>query len=67
MIPNIAEVDVDVKSLASVILRRNISSSATDSQDIANQANNQNLWERLSNETKEYVKGELLKIIDANN
>jgi hypothetical protein len=53
-----------VKSLAAVILRRNISSSASDSQDIQNQANNANLWERLSPEAKTYIKNELLKTID---
>lgn len=34
----------DVKCLGAVILRRNISSTAVDSQDIANQDNNSNLW-----------------------
>ncbi len=53
----------DIKSLAAVILRRNISYTATDSQDIANQDNNTNLWKRLSPDGQNYVKSELLKII----
>lgn len=59
----IAECNVEVKSLASVILRRNISYTATDSQDVNDQANNANLWSRLTPETKNYVKTELLTII----
>jgi hypothetical protein len=51
-----------VKSLAAVILRRNISSTAADSQDL-NSANNKNLWERLTNEAKEFVKAELIKTV----
>jgi hypothetical protein len=54
-----------VKSLSAVILRRNISNTATDSQDITNQANNANLWERMTPEEKDYIKSELLKTIDA--
>jgi len=46
-------------------LRRNISSTATDSQDLANQDNNANLWKRLSAEAKEFAKVELLKTISA--
>lgn len=53
----------DVKSLAAVILRRNISYTATDSQDIANQDNNANLWKRLSADGQTYIKNELLKVI----
>jgi len=54
---------IDVKSLAAVILRRNISYTAFDSQDISNQENNANLWKRLSVEAREFVKVELLKAI----
>jgi hypothetical protein len=52
-----------VKSLAAVILRRNISHTAADSQDTINLANNKNLWERLSPEARELVKTELLKTL----
>jgi len=44
-------------------LRRNISFTATDSQDILNQANNANLWKRLSVEAQTVVKNELIKAI----
>lgn len=54
-----------MKSLAAVILRRNISYTATDSQDVVNQANNANLWSRLTPETKTYVKTELLNTVQA--
>jgi hypothetical protein len=54
---------VDVKSLAAVILRRNISSTSTDSQDISNAENNVNLWKRLSPDGQNFIKGELLKVI----
>ena len=36
--------NLEVKSLAAVILRRNISTSAVDSQDVGNAENNYNLW-----------------------
>lgn len=52
-----------MKSLAAVILRRNISYTATDSQDIQNQQNNLNLWKRLSPDAHTYIKAELLKVI----
>lgn len=48
-----------------MILRRNISYTATDSQDLANQANNANLWSRLSADAKTFVKTELIKTISA--
>lgn len=55
----------DVKCLAAVILRRNISYTAHDSQDIANQDNNANLWKRISPDAQNYVKQELLKVLSA--
>jgi hypothetical protein len=51
----------DVKSLAAVILRRNISSTAVDSQDVG--STNENLWKRLSPDARNFVKNELLKAI----
>lgn len=60
----IAEFNIEVKSLAAVILRRNISYTATDSQDLSNQANNANLWKRMSADAQNMVKSELLKAID---
>lgn len=59
----IAEYDSEAKSLAAVILRRNISATAIDSQDTANVSNNLNLWQRLSAEAKEVLKTELLKTL----
>ena len=53
----------DVKALASVILRRNISFTAVDSQDIGNAINNENLWKRLTPDAQTFVKNELLKAI----
>ena len=61
--PPIAVYTGDVKSLAAVILRRNISYTAIDSQDIGNAANNENLWKRLSPDAQNFVKNELLKAI----
>jgi hypothetical protein len=52
-----------VKALASVILRRNISYTSIDSQDVQNSSNNSNLWSRLTAESKTFVKAELLKTI----
>lgn len=57
----IADCNAEVRSLAAVILRRNISYTATDSQDLSNQANNANLWKRLSPDAQNVVKTELLK------
>ena len=56
-----------MKSLAAVVLRRNISTTATDSQDVANQANNMNLWKRLSPNAKDFIKSELIKTVTACN
>jgi hypothetical protein len=41
--PN-AQFTLEVKSLAAVILRRNISTTSIDSSDVADAANNANLW-----------------------
>ena len=46
---------VEVKSLAAVILRRNISIQATDYSDLQDTANNQNLYQRLSDSAREFV------------
>ena len=54
--PALASVSVEAKSLAAVILRRNISTEAIDAGDLANQENNQNLWKRLSDDARNAVK-----------
>ena len=53
----------DIKSLAAVIIRRNISSTSADSQDTTNQENNVNLWKKLTPDAQNFVKSELLKVI----
>ncbi len=61
---NLAEYNAEIKSLAAVILRRNISSTSTDSQDTVNADNNLNLWKRLTPDAQNFVKNELLKTIN---
>ena len=63
MMIDIAAYPADVKTLAAVILRRNISSTATDSQDISNQENNANLWKRMSADGQNYIKTTLLQVL----
>jgi hypothetical protein len=46
---------VDVKSLAAVILRRNISIQSQDYSDLQDNANNQNLYQRLSDSARNFV------------
>lgn len=53
----------EVKSLAAVILRRNISTSAIDSSDVNDVANNANLWQRLSDENRNTVKQQLIEVL----
>lgn len=56
-------ISVEAKCLAAVILRRNISTEATDAQDLANQDNNANLWKRLSDMAREEVKTTILQTL----
>ena len=58
--PAIEGVSIEVKSLAAVILRRNVSTEATDASDLVNEDNNINLWKRLSDEGRMAVKNSLL-------
>lgn len=63
-------VSIEAKSLAAVILRRNISTEATDASDLQNQENNVNLWKRLSDPCREGVKQSILatlQSVDATN
>ena len=46
---------VDVKSLAAVILRRNISISSADVADLKDQSNNSNIWPRLTEQSRTYI------------
>ena len=68
--PTLTSVSVEAKSLAAVILRRNISTEAIDAGDLANQENNQNLWKRLSDDARSAVKASILETlgkVDATN
>lgn len=56
-------VSPEVKSLAAVILRRNISTSAIDSSDVNDVANNANLWQRLTDESRNVVKQQLIDVL----
>ena len=49
-------ISLEAKSLAAVILRRNISIEANDAGDLADQENNANLWLRLSEGARISVK-----------
>jgi len=50
--PNQTQISFEAKSLAAVILRRNISTEAIDASDLINQSNNANLWKRLSDDAR---------------
>jgi hypothetical protein len=63
MHPQYQAASPEVKSLASVILRRNISISAIDSADVSDAANNANIWQRLTDECRNGVKAQLLEAI----
>jgi len=63
--PQHAAISIQAKSLAAVILRRNISTEATDASDLLNQENNRNLWQRLSDPTREAVKQSILTTLQA--
>lgn len=68
--PALTAVSLEAKSLAAVILRRNISTEATDASDLLNQENNRNLWKRLSDPCREAVKQSILatlQSVDATN
>jgi hypothetical protein len=54
----------EVKSLAAVILRRNISISDVDVADTTNKENNHNLWKRLSDEARNLVRAEILNVLN---
>lgn len=54
---------MEIRSLAAVILRRNISSSDVDVADVEDVANNDNLWQRLSDESRNQMKVELLNTL----
>jgi DNA-binding IscR family transcriptional regulator len=47
--------NIGIRALVCVILSRNISAQMKDSGDVQNASNNQNLWQRISDETKTMV------------
>jgi hypothetical protein len=53
----------EVKSLSAVILRRNISTSSVDVSDVTDASNNDNLWQRLSDETRNGLKVQLAEVL----
>lgn len=53
----------EVKSLAAVILRRNISISSVDVSDLNDLANNDNLWQRLNDECRHNVQTQLIEVL----
>lgn len=53
----------EVKSLSAVILRRNISTSSVDVSDVTDSSNNDNLWQRLSNECRSELKVQLTEVL----
>lgn len=53
----------EIRSIAAVILRRNISTTDIDVGDASDSANNQNLWERLSDPTRDAVKTALIFVL----
>jgi hypothetical protein len=53
-----------VIQLGAVILRRNISVNVTDTSDLMNQENNANLWERLTDETRDFVKAQIIESLN---
>lgn len=57
------ETTEEIRSLAAVILRRNISSTAIDSQDLENAENNANLWKRLSVDSQNKLTSDALEIL----
>ena len=61
--PNQTAISVEAKCLAAVILRRNVSTEATDASDLANQDNNANLWKRLSDQARGEVKTTIMQTL----
>jgi len=61
--PSQTSVSMEAKALAAVILRRNVSTEATDASDLQNQENNINLWKRLDDNARDAVKASLLETL----
>jgi len=57
------QINPEIRSLAAVILRRNISTTDLDSGDAQDSENNANLWQRLSDPCRDQVKGAILMVL----
>lgn len=62
--PNQTQFPEEVKSLAAVILRRNVSTSAVDTSDVKDDANNANLWKRLDDESRQLIRRSILETLE---
>ena len=58
--PSNVQFNVEAKSLAAVILRRNISTTDIAASDITDISNNENIWKRISPECKEALKQSII-------
>ena len=58
--PNSEQFSLEAKSLAAVILRRNISTTDIATSDINDTTNNENLWTRMSDQCKTALKQSIL-------
>ena len=56
----------DVRSIAAVILRRNISVTSVDTSDAVNKENNINLWFRITDDARNFVKSQVLEALSIN-
>lgn len=65
--PSTTQFALDVKSLAAVIIRRNISIQEVDSQDVSNASNNSNLWQRLSDNGRQAVQAMVIETLNQDN
>lgn len=61
--PQQSMISNEAKSLAAVILRRNISIEAMDASDLTDQENNANLWMRLSDGARTSVMQSVLETL----
>lgn len=53
----------EVKSLAAVIFRRNVSIVSVDTSDVKDASNNANLWDRLTDPARTFIKQAILEIL----
>jgi len=56
----------EIRSIAAVILRRNISVTSVDTSDAVNKDNNINLWFRISEDARNFVKQQIITALNGN-